>query len=623
MQKGSSKLGTATIEPAGPVTAGAYGTWTITYTAGEEGIAERGELRVNLRHVQDMGAPQISDPKAAGYLSLRCSGKAKPEFVDRRGRWMPWQQGFAVRMAQAPLLPGETITLVLGDTSAGSPGIRLQTFAEASFEFRISADALGNGYHRLLDESPAIEIRGGPPVTARVFAPSMAVAGEPFRAAVKLEDRWGNPSRMFEGNIRLEGEDGACWGSACTRRFQHGEYGAHVFENLVAPAARAAAHYLVVRNGDGVMGRSHAIRCLAAAPERRVFWGDLHGHTELGDGTGSVDDYYRYARDVARLDFCAASEEDYLFTDASWVRFIEAARQYHEPGRFVTFLGYEWSGKVPGDHNVYYLDDTGPLFRSSTKYVGKTEYLELHNEGESHPLCRENAVLLEIADLYKALKGKRAMIIPHVGGNKTHLRFHDPELEPAIEMHSVHGSFEWFAMEALQRGYKVGLIGGGDSHDGRPGDAHTGFHFAKEHNGLMGVYAPELTREAIWDAIFARRVYATSGERILLDFSMNEHPMGARALLENPRTERQFRIYAAGLENIARIHLIKNNTELASWSPATREAAVDYADSGQDNPCDFYYVRVTQTDRAKAWSSPIWVASRPEELHRPIRLMSY
>ena len=34
----------------------------------------------------------------------------------------------------------------------------------------------------------------------------------------------------------------------------------------------------------------------------RLVWGDLHGHTRFSDGTGTPEDYFSYARDVARLD---------------------------------------------------------------------------------------------------------------------------------------------------------------------------------------------------------------------------------------------------------------------------------------------------------------------------------
>jgi hypothetical protein len=50
-----------------------------------------------------------------------------------------------------------------------------------------------------------------------------------------------------------------------------------------------------------------------------------------------------------------------------------------------------------------------------------------------------------------------------------------------------------------------------------------------DHAGGMGkacVYAPELTREAILDAIRARHTYGTTAARIFLDMRVNGHLMG-------------------------------------------------------------------------------------------------
>ena len=56
-----------------------------------------------------------------------------------------------------------------------------------------------------------------------------------------------------------------------------------------------------------------------------------------------------------------------------------------------------------------------------------------------------------VRDLYAALRGHPAgpLIIPHMGGRRADLRWHDPELEPVIEVLSEWGEFEWFLREAL------------------------------------------------------------------------------------------------------------------------------------------------------------------------------
>src|SRR6185503_6082961 len=67
------------------------------------------------------------------------------------------------------------------------------------------------------------------------------------------------------------------------------------------------------------------------------------------------------------------------------------------------------------------------------------------------------------------------------------------------------------------RGAIFGLSAGSDDHTARPGMSHAPRgHFAMG-GGLTAVLAPEKSREALWEAIKARRTYATTGARMLLD----------------------------------------------------------------------------------------------------------
>src|SRR4029079_11849259 len=86
---------------------------------------------------------------------------------------------------------------------------------------------------------------------------------------------------------------------------------------------------------------------------------------------------------------------------------------------------------------------------------------------------------------------------------------------------------EWFLFDALRRGYRFGVIAGSDGVDGRPGNSHPGHMGVRNvRGGLTAVMAPELTREALWDALAHRRCYATTGERILLEVFAGAASMG-------------------------------------------------------------------------------------------------
>ena len=131
-------------------------------------------------------------------------------------------------------------------------------------------------------------------------------------------------------------------------------------------------------------------------------------------------------------------------------------------------------------------------------------------------------------DLYAAYRHSDVLITPHVGGAHADLTYHEPTIEPAIEITSTHGSFEWFLEEALQHRYTVGFVGGSDSHTGRPGSDTPGYQPRRyAQAGLTGIYASDLTLEAFFTALKARRCYATTGARIVVRVDADGHAMGA------------------------------------------------------------------------------------------------
>src|SRR5690606_12539585 len=125
--------------------------------------------------------------------------------------------------------------------------------------------------------------------------------------------------------------------------------------------------------------------------------------------------------------------------------------------------------------------------------------------------------------------------------------YHDPEIERLVEMYSIGGSQEVPTLEkmnkglsennsvtgGLKNGFKLGMIGVGDTHDGRPGDALHELQVKPEsyknlHKpGLTGIWAKDLTRESIFDALWNRRVYATTHHRTIVKFLANDFPMGS------------------------------------------------------------------------------------------------
>lgn len=236
-----------------------------------------------------------------------------------------------------------------------------------------------------------------------------------------------------------------------------------------------------------------------------------------------------------------------------WKTINELTAKYHEPGQFVTFPGYEWHGNRErwGDHNVFFPKEGCPLLDT-----------------------------WDLPDLVAELKRYDAVAFPHHTGYMPGERgkdwsFHDPETIPLAEIFSAHGCSEsddtpvpmirntnmgprtsgGTIVDGLLRGHKFGIMASNDSHHGFAGTYGV---------GLMGIYAGELTREAVWEAVRSRRAYGVTGDRIQLEFDVDGLFMGGAA--EKPGkgpVRASWRV--SGADAIDRVELIRNGEVIDAY----------------------------------------------------------
>ena len=234
------------------------------------------------------------------------------------------------------------------------------------------------------------------------------------------------------------------------------------------------------------------------------------------------------------------------------------------PVSFVTFVGYEWSANTPlgGDHNVYYPGNDGPLHRSS--------HVLIPDKSDINTDCTH------VTELYDTLRGEvkdsrngDVLLLPHVGGRYANLNWHDPELEPLIEVYSEWGEFEWFLREALEKGYQVGFTAGSDDHKGRPGAAPPGSGSFGVYGGLTCIYATELTRAGLWEALKARRCYGTTGQRILLEVTADGKPMGAAYQANQPP---EISVNVVGTAPIERVDIFRGLEQIYTFPTKTKRS---------------------------------------------------
>ena len=527
--------GRATIAPAHAV-AGTFGTWHATYTAGAYGLDIGARLRLAFRLASDWGPLQTDDPSAPGYVSLECHPARRGVELrfDPRGHARPWSQALLVDVTEESIAPGDQLIVTLGDRRGGSPGCRAQTFVEHPFRFMVFADPLGTGEFVDLPDSLEIDVAAGPATRLCVIAPSMVAPRASFPVTVKAEDVHGNPVVGYRGTVEFP-----TWTGLASYAFTAVDEGVHRFP--VAAPGEGIARVDVADRSGGMAAVSNPV-VVSPPSAAHLYWGDIHGQTQETVGTGPVAAYFPFARRYGALDFCAHCGNDFELTDETFEALRAAVRQHHEPGAFVTFLSYEWSGNTPagGDHNVYFLKDTEQIHRSSSWRLPERPF---HHATDRFP----------IAALYEEYRGRDdVLIVPHIGGRRADLAVLDPRLSPFLEIASVHGWFEWFAREALDRGLRLGFVAGSDDHTGRPGASYPAGPRFGVRGGLLAVWAEDLTREALWKAFRARRVYGTSGERIVVAFHVNGHPMGDECRVEGAA---DLAVQVAGTAGIERLEV--------------------------------------------------------------------
>ena len=496
-------MGSAVISPTGAFEAGSFQSFTLVYTAGYFGIDDTGSIKIVHRFASDMGRPQWSNPQAANYTTVEASNGAVLDVIyDPKLNIRPWDKTLLIRVTRGFLREGDTITVRFGDPRQGSPGMRVQTFVEPTFEFRVLVDAIATCDYVELPVQPTIAIVAGPPVMWKAVLPTLRGCGEPFRLGFKGEDKWGNPSDQVDGVFTLRANL-SVRDLPETIAMRRGE-SAKSIESL--SVGDQGDLLIEVLDDDGqLICVSNPLRIAERVP-LRSYWCDLHGQSEETIGTNSARELIEFARDRAFLDGMSHQGNDFQITTPFWNELNTLTGEYNRDGSFIVFPGYEWSGNtgLGGDRNVLFMREGEQIHRSSHALV--RDHSDLASDANS------------AAQLFAVLKDRDCVVFAHIGGRYADIRMtHDARIERSVEVHSDWGTFEWLLHDALEQGYRVGILANSDGHKGRHGASHPGASLFGAYGGLSCLLAGELTRAGLADALRRRHHYATTGCRLMLD----------------------------------------------------------------------------------------------------------
>jgi len=616
--------GKAFISPNEVVEAGTIHTWTITYIVGPAGLEPGDGILVYVPH--SFTVPQVYEPPIEyfirgnnnryiatttdpGYTTARASrpGVHLKLWINREYDRSRLGEGsnLYVTVTDAPMAQGDTIQVIYGDTRLGSPGAAASPI-EGDWEFPIVVyrqldwdRALKEcikpwgGWiikyareYAFIERPPIVRVVGREAEWFTAVVPTIIQVGETFPLTLVAHDRYRNTAPRFRGKIKIEPLDGLRLPR--TVELSGEDHGWKRFEDFGKVEKPGVYRVMFIPEPPFAPFVSNPIVATEERPAERIFWGELHVHSIESDGNRTAEQVYEFAKGPSALNFCAVSDH----ADRVSAVLRRAAGKYNDP--------------VQGGHvNFYFRGDSQAY---ETDFIGS-----LHGHRYPKP---------EIWRRLHRLGPREVVAIPHLHAGGGWDDF-DTTLVRNVEIYSIWGNGEYLGAEprgykmghplrnlreGLDRGYHLGFVAGGDEHAGLAGWGDWLRHLRTNPAGLTAARAPELNREAIFNALWNRNVYAVTGaQRIYLDFRADGHRMGT--INSGGGKTHRIQVRVEGTSDIDHIAIIRNGSEWKNFRGSGPAANIDETD--RDAPAKvYYYVRVVQKNEDLAWSSPVWFEPR-------------
>ncbi|MGE3535661.1 MAG: DUF3604 domain-containing protein, partial [Parachlamydiales bacterium] len=308
-----------------------------------------------------------------------------------------------------------------------------------------------------------------------------------------------------------------------------------------------------------------------------------------------------------------------------WKMISTQVAEFNEDYRFTTYLGFQWFGDTAeeGLRQIIYAKDNKPILR------------------------RKDSKSSALKKIYKSHTPKDMMGIPSFSmGKGLETTFIDftPEYERVVEIYNAWGSSECTEKEgnprpitsedktgvfesekgsirkALNNNHRFGFVAGGLDDRGIYSEFYESGQ-VQYSPGLTAILAIEQTREALWQALHNRCCYATTGERIIVGFSIANVFMGNELNTKAKpglNFNRHISGYVAGTDIIEEINIIRNGVPFHTIRPDATHIDFTFDDTeplskialkspDERPPFVYYYIRVIQKNGHIAWASPIWI----------------
>lgn len=332
-------------------------------------------------------------------------------------------------------------------------------------------------------------------------------------------------------------------------------------------------------------------------PDWNIYFGQLHAHTDLSDGMGSVEEAFDYASKVENLDFFAVTDHSDSFDNADagaidtdgrsisagWAAGKQAAASVTND-RFVGLFGFEMTW--PEDKQL------GHISTFNTPGWQTRDQADFEN------------VPTALEHYYKALTTVPGSVSQFnhpdiIHGDFERFDHYSPEYDEAVSLLEVAGEdgavdCEYYHL-ALDKGWHVAPTNNQNNHNGQWGDAS---------RARTVILAETLTEEALYDAMKNRRVYATQDSDLTVYYTLNGAVMGSIL----PKSEEaEITVFLSDPTDaaIGNVEVVADGGEVIdSAYVGTPSQVLELPVSGGYS---YYYLRITQPDGDVAVTAPVWM----------------
>ena len=328
-----------------------------------------------------------------------------------------------------------------------------------------------------------------------------------------------------------------------------------------------------------------------------LYFGQLHAHTDISNGAGSVEEAFQYASQVDGLDFFAVTDHSDSFDNADmgaidadgadisadWAAGKQAAASVTN-GDFVGLFGFEMTW--PEDKQLGHIstfNTPGWQTRDQEAFTNVTAALE---------------------NYYKALTSVPGSVSQFnhpddIHGDFERFDHYSPQYDAAVSLLEVAGEDGvvdcGYYDRALDEGWHVAPTNNQNNHNGQWGDAS---------DARTVVLAKDLTEEALYAAMKDRRVYATQDSDLAIYYELNGTVMGSII----PKSENAaVTVFLSDPtdEAIGSVEVVTDGgAVLVSEYVETPSQVLELSASCGHS---YYYLRITQPDGDVAVTAPVWM----------------